>query len=98
MMVYIVAQDEWFNTRHSMNYRLGACSADFNQDGIVDGADYTIWADNYHKANARWEEGDANYDGTVDGADYTIWADNYKKTCPPCGRARSVKAPSRRSR
>ena len=68
-----------------MTYRLGACAADFNEDGIVDGADYTVWADNYHKENPSWEDGDANYDGTVDGADYTIWADHYKKTCPPLG-------------
>ncbi len=82
MILYIVAQDEWFNTEHSMTYRVGACAADFNEDGVVDGADYTILADNYHKENASWEDGDANYDGTVDGADYTVWSDNYRRTCP----------------
>jgi hypothetical protein len=85
MTFYIIAQDEWLNTQHSMTYRLGACSADFNEDGIVDGLDYNIWSRNYLKENARWEEGDANYDGTVDGLDYAVWSKNYKKTCPPVG-------------
>jgi hypothetical protein len=96
VIFYIVAQDEWFNTQHSMKYRLGACAADFNEDGIVNGADYTIWADNYHKEDPRWEDGDANYDGAVDGADYTIWADYYKKASAPGAAKRSVKSPSRR--
>jgi len=85
MTFYIIAQDEWFNTQHSMTYRLGACAADFNQDGIVDGLDYNIWSRNYHKENARWEEGDANYDGTVDGLDYNVWSMYYKRTCPALG-------------
>ena len=85
MIFYIITQDEWFNTQHSMTYRLGAYAADFNEDGIVDGLDYIVWANNYHKENASWEDGDANYDGTVDGLDYTVWANYYKETCPPLG-------------
>jgi hypothetical protein len=44
----------------------------------VEGADYTIWADNYLKSFATtFEQGDFNGDHVVDGADYTVWADNY---------------------
>ena len=52
---------------------------DANNDGAVDGADYTIWADNYEPgvAGKTWEQGDFNGDGIVDGGDYTIWSDNY---------------------
>ncbi|MBL9124648.1 MAG: DNRLRE domain-containing protein [Planctomycetaceae bacterium] len=50
---------------------------DANFDGLVDGADYTIWADNYLLTGALFTQGDFTGDGTVDGADYTIWADNY---------------------
>lgn len=85
MIFYIITQDEWFNTQHSMTYRLGAYAADFNEDGIVDGLDYVVWANNYHKENASWEDGDANYDGTVDGLDYIVWANNYEETWPPLG-------------
>jgi len=50
---------------------------DANLDDQVDGADYTIWADNYLVTDVGWEGGDFNGDGEVDGADYTIWADHY---------------------
>jgi hypothetical protein len=53
---------------------------DFNGDGSVDTADYTIWADNYTGSGGTGgtpSTGDANGDGAVDTADYTIWADNY---------------------
>ncbi|MBL9123698.1 MAG: PEP-CTERM sorting domain-containing protein [Planctomycetaceae bacterium] len=49
---------------------------DANSDGIVDGADYTIWADHYLQT-VTWRYGNFNFDGIVDGADYTVWADNY---------------------
>jgi hypothetical protein len=50
---------------------------DANFDNIVDGGDYTIWADHYLETGATFEDGDFNQDGTVDGGDYTLWADNY---------------------
>lgn len=50
---------------------------DANLDGIVSGADYTIWADHYEMPNAAYTDGDFNGDGFVSGADYTIWADHY---------------------
>ncbi len=47
-------------------------------DGVVDGADYTTWADNYLMPNRFGPTvGDFNSDGIVDAADYTIWADNF---------------------
>jgi len=49
---------------------------DATRDGIVDGADYTIWADHYNSPGT-WDEGDFSGDNWVNGADYTIWADNY---------------------
>jgi surface-anchored protein len=52
---------------------------DATLDSLVDGADYTLWADHYLRTNdATWREGDFNLDYIVDGADYTIWADNYR--------------------
>lgn len=50
---------------------------DANFDGVVDSADYTIWADHYLLANQTVGSGDFNGDGVVDGADYTVWADHY---------------------
>jgi hypothetical protein len=54
---------------------------DFNNDGVVDIADYTVWADNFGQTGSGIA-GDANGDGVVDIADYTIWADNFGATGP----------------
>jgi T5SS/PEP-CTERM-associated repeat protein len=49
-------------------------SADFNGDGVVDGADLAIWRANFGLMPATPAMGDANGDGKVDGADYLIWS------------------------
>lgn len=59
-----------------------AVIGDGNSDGCVNGADYTIWADNFGApAPTGPGEGDYNGDGAVTGADYTIWADNFSGAC-----------------
>ena len=51
----------------------GTDDADANGDGFVDGADYTIWADNFGRDDAIGpEEGDFDGDGLVDAADLAI--------------------------
>lgn len=50
---------------------------DANFDGLVDGADYTIWADHFLQTGQSFVTGDFTGDGLVDGSDYTIWADNF---------------------
>jgi hypothetical protein len=48
--------------------------ADFNLDGVIDGADFAIWRANIGiETDASFEQGDANGDGIVDAADYVIW-------------------------
>lgn len=58
-------------------------SGDANGDGVVNGADVTILAENwqhgvYGEANATREMGDFNGDGIVDGSDVTILAENWQ--------------------
>jgi hypothetical protein len=55
-------------------------AGDINNDGLVDVADYNIWAANVGKTGATWFQGDLNGDGLVDVADYNIWAANVGKT------------------
>lgn len=50
---------------------------DWNCDGHVDDADWTIWADNYGRNDGAWKHGDGNGDHIVDDVDWTLWADNY---------------------
>lgn len=49
---------------------------DANGDGLVDGADYTRWADHFLQP-ATWRNGNFTFDAIVDGADYTVWADHF---------------------
>jgi hypothetical protein len=49
-------------------------TADFNGNGTVDAADYTVWRNNLGLMDtATQATGDANGDGDVTAADYTAW-------------------------
>lgn len=61
--------DNWGNACELMG--------DWNRDGHVDDADWTLWADSYGRNDGVWENGDGNGDHIVDDADWTLWADNY---------------------
>ena len=50
---------------------------DINFDGLVDGLDYTAWANHYQMTGLAWSDGDLNDDGIPDGLDYIIWSNNY---------------------
>ncbi|MCA9190049.1 MAG: hypothetical protein KDA99_30700, partial [Planctomycetales bacterium] len=46
---------------------------DYNRNGRVDAADYTVWKDNFF--STVYLDADGNGDGTVNAADYTVWKD-----------------------
>ncbi len=49
-------------------------SADFDEDGFVDGADFLAWQRGVGTAGpAARDDGDANVDGRVDGRDLDVW-------------------------
>jgi PEP-CTERM motif len=54
-------------------------AGDFNDDGVVDAADYTVWRDNLGTDHILGGHGDENGDSfnIVDGDDYTIWKANF---------------------
>lgn len=64
-------------------------NGDANLDGVVDGRDYTIYADNAAAAAPTWSQGDFNCDGKIDSSDYAIWAGAYA----PAGGGSAVAAP-----
>ncbi|GEM_PF-4977591 len=72
----------WFGDPSNPNeaskilYSSPTLPGDANGNGVVDGGDYTTWADQYGQEGAGLR-GDFNHDGIVDGGDYTLWADNY---------------------
>jgi hypothetical protein len=55
-----------------------ASSADFNDDNIVDGADFLAWQRGFGKTgNAVLADGDADGDAAVDGDDLTVWKNQF---------------------
>ncbi|HMO84434.1 MAG TPA: dockerin type I repeat-containing protein [Lacipirellulaceae bacterium] len=56
-------------------------NADFNNDGVVDGADFVIWQRGLGlMGQTNNALGDANGDGSVNEADLTIWASQFGPT------------------
>jgi Glycoside hydrolase family 44/Dockerin type I domain len=53
-------------------------TGDFNRDGIVDAADYTVWRDQLGQAGNL--AADANEDNVVDATDYDLWKSNFGRT------------------
>lgn len=53
---------------------------DFNGDGQVDAADFTVWRDSFGKAVPHGSSADSNGDGVVDNADYSLWQLHFGET------------------
>jgi hypothetical protein len=68
----------------------GLSPADYNHDGVVDAADYTVWRDTLGSTTDL--RADGNGDGIVNQLDYQFWKDNYPK--PHMGHAAGVPEPS----
>ncbi|TWT91796.1 hypothetical protein Pla108_41740 [Botrimarina colliarenosi] len=60
---------------------------DYNGDGVVDAADYTVWRDGDPAA-------DVDGDGFVDDFDYKVWKENYGLALQPAEFALTVPEPS----
>ncbi|MEM9914747.1 MAG: PEP-CTERM sorting domain-containing protein [Planctomycetota bacterium] len=67
-------------------------AGDYNGNGVVDAADYTVWADNFGSMIDL--DADGNGNGVVDAADYTIWADNFGTGAPASQGAGAIPEPS----
>ncbi len=53
-------------------------SADFDQDGLVDGSDFLRWQRGYGTTtSANFVDGDATLDGAVDANDLSVWQTTY---------------------
>lgn len=56
---------------------------DYNGDGIVDAADYTVWRDTLDSTTNLAADGDGN--GIVDQNDYDVWQTNFGNQAGPGG-------------
>ncbi len=52
-------------------------TGDYNVDGFVDAADYTVWRDQIGQSVEPYDAADPNGDGVVDQLDYDEWMNNF---------------------
>ncbi|WP_228714458.1 autotransporter-associated beta strand repeat-containing protein [Posidoniimonas corsicana] len=52
-------------------------AGDFNADGVVDAADYSVWRDNLGALDEDSLSGNGSNSGGVDAADYELWRSNF---------------------
>jgi hypothetical protein len=86
-----------YDISYDINQTVAGNNADFNSDGVVDGADYLIWQQNFALAGgATREQGNANptVDGSVDGTDLGVWAGQYGTAPPSVGATLAVPEPA----
>ncbi|WP_231943761.1 PEP-CTERM sorting domain-containing protein [Aeoliella mucimassa] len=57
-------------------------AGDFNGDGIVNLADYTVWRDNLGADESVLPPGTGDNSGLVDAGDYTAWKNNFGASTP----------------
>ena len=60
---------------------------DYNQDGTVDAADYTVWRDSLGANVAAFAGADGSGNGVVDQADYGVWKANFGAVATGAGGA-----------
>ena len=64
---------------------VGVPAGDYNENGIVDTADYTVWRNSLGTTIAAWDGADGDGDGMVTAADYDVWKENFGVTIPSLG-------------
>jgi hypothetical protein len=62
-------------------------AADYNHNGLVDAADYTVWRDTLGQNVTAGSGADGDYDGTVTQADYNLWKTEFGYVSPGSGAA-----------
>ncbi|MGE3239888.1 MAG: beta strand repeat-containing protein [Pirellulales bacterium] len=53
---------------------------DYNENGVVDAADYTNWQDTLGQEVVEYSGADGNGNGIIDQADYDVWTANFGST------------------
>jgi hypothetical protein len=70
-----VVRDWAYNAKPGVAIAAGQVAGDFNGDGVVDAADYTVWRDT--EGSTSDLRADADADGVIGAGDYASWAEDY---------------------
>jgi hypothetical protein len=69
-------------------------TGDYNQDGVVDGADYVVWRKTLNDAAVPAGSGaDGDGDGMVDEGDYDFWLERFGETVSPASGGAALAVP-----
>jgi hypothetical protein len=66
----------WNVAKSATSISLSIASADYNRNGIVDAADYTLWRKTRNTNVTPFAGADGNGDGIINDLDYTVWRSN----------------------
>jgi cyclophilin family peptidyl-prolyl cis-trans isomerase len=70
----------WDLNTSATDVTLSVAAADYNQDGTVNAADYTVWRNTRGMTVAAYGGADGNGDTVINRADYLVWKNNYGNT------------------
>jgi hypothetical protein len=60
-------------------------TGDYNGNGFVDAADYTVWRDSFGQNVSMGTGADGDESGVIDDGDYTFWKSRFGNTVPGAG-------------
>lgn len=72
-----VTDDTAFTTLVVTNLAFGTATGDYNADGRVDAADYTVWRDALGQSVTPLTGADGDGNGQIEAGDRLVWANNY---------------------
>ncbi len=81
-------------TRYGPSARHVPIPGDANDDGYVDGLDFSCLLTGWKEYDLGWRGGDFTLDGRTDGLDFSILLTNWHTGRPPAGNQASVPEPS----
>jgi glucose/arabinose dehydrogenase len=67
---------------------------DYNADGTVNAADYTVWRDTLGQTVTAHSGADGDGDGVIDDGDYTVWTTNFGQSVHASGSGAAVPEPA----
>ncbi|MEN0109327.1 MAG: hypothetical protein AAF805_01265 [Planctomycetota bacterium] len=76
-----------FTTAVETNLAFGVATGDYNGNGVVDAADYTLWRDTRGQSVAPLTGADGTGDGEIDLQDYAIWQSGFGDSAPSAAEA-----------
>jgi lysozyme len=63
-------------------YVVGFDQGDYNQNGVIDAADYTLWRNTMGQNVLPGRGADGNLNGVIDAGDFEVWRANFGKLVP----------------